>query len=38
MELSALAKVDAKLSNVHVRRTMSFAQQNVTRTVHVAKI
>jgi hypothetical protein len=38
MELPALAKVDAKLNNAHVRRIMSFALQKVTKMVQTVKI
>jgi hypothetical protein len=38
MELSALAKVHAELSNAHRRRTMYSNQQNIIKTVHVEKI
>jgi hypothetical protein len=38
VESHALAKVDAKPNNAHVRRIMSSALQNVTKMVHVAKI
>jgi hypothetical protein len=38
MELHALAKVLAKPSNAHVKRTMSSVIKNVIKTVHVVKI
>ena len=38
MEVPAPAKVHAKLNNVHARRTMSSALQNVIKMVQAAKI